>query len=210
MLHAFLIEHQKELIARTDAKAAKRPPPKTPHKEFMQHGVPLFITQLAAVLRAEAAQAVHVPGAVIRKSASQHGGELLRMGFTVDSVVHTYGDVCQAVTELAHTLKFTITTDEFHTLNRALDDAIAGAVTEYGRQREADIATGETARLGLAFEQRNLLSSALLAWEMLRNGTVGLAGNTAEVLTHSLEGLRGLNNRSHTGAQIPDPSKMDK
>jgi hypothetical protein len=47
----------------------------------------------------------------------------------------TNGDVCQAITELAVELNAPISTDDFRTLNRCLDDAIAGAVTEYGGER---------------------------------------------------------------------------
>ena len=43
------------------------------------------------------------------------------------------GDICQAVTELALEQHAPITTEEFHTLNRCLDTAIAEAVTEHGR-----------------------------------------------------------------------------
>jgi hypothetical protein len=35
-------------------------------------------------------------------SAAAHGGELLRPGFTVDAVVHGYGDLCQAIADLAY------------------------------------------------------------------------------------------------------------
>jgi hypothetical protein len=33
-------------------------------------------------------------------SAIQHGHDLLRQGFTVSQVVHDYGNVCHAITEL--------------------------------------------------------------------------------------------------------------
>jgi len=33
-------------------------------------------------------------------SAAAHGGQLLQLGFTVDAVVHDYGDLCQAITDL--------------------------------------------------------------------------------------------------------------
>jgi hypothetical protein len=48
-----------------------------------------------------------------------------------DQVVRDYGDVCQAVTKLAIETKVPISVDEFRTFNRSLDNAIAGAVTEY-------------------------------------------------------------------------------
>ena len=71
----------------------------------------------------------------IADSALQHGHDLLTQGFTVSQVVHDYGDVCQSITELAGEMNVPISTDDFRTLNRCLDDAIAGAVTGYGRER---------------------------------------------------------------------------
>ena len=56
-----------------------------------------------------------------------------RLGFTVSQVVHDYGDICQAITELAVEQNAPITTKEFHILNRCLDTAIADAVTEHAR-----------------------------------------------------------------------------
>jgi hypothetical protein len=44
---------------------------------------------------------------------------LLEHGFTVEQVVHDYGDLCQAITELAFELEAPIETDEFRTLNVA-------------------------------------------------------------------------------------------
>ena len=190
------------------AKVAERPPPTKPTQETLLYGVPLFLTQLAALLKAESTTSTPGPVAAIGISASQHGNELLRMGFSVGQVVHTYGDVCQAVTELAHDVNFTITTDEFHSLNRALDNAIAEAVTEYGRERDSDISSGKNKRVDLASEQRRLLYSALIAWEMLKAGTVGINGSTGALLNSSLEGLRNLNNRSDLAEPIPEPSTI--
>jgi hypothetical protein len=72
----------------------------------------------------------------ITTSAAFHGRDLLIQGRSVSQVVHGYGDVCQSVTELAVERDATISAQDFRTLNRCLDDAIAGAVTEYGRERE--------------------------------------------------------------------------
>ena len=52
-------------------------------------------------------------------------------GFTVSQVVHDYGDVCQSITDLALQLNAPINVEDFRTLNRCLDDAIASAVTEH-------------------------------------------------------------------------------
>lgn len=44
-------------------------------------------------------------------------------------------DGCQSITELAGYKNAPISTDDSRTLNRCLDDAIAVAVTEFGREQ---------------------------------------------------------------------------
>jgi hypothetical protein len=73
------------------------------------------------------------PTSAIGCSAAQHGRELLAEGYNLSQVVHDYGDICQAITELALDRKAPITVKEFHTLNRCLDTAIAEAIAEYAR-----------------------------------------------------------------------------
>jgi len=123
------------------------------------------------------------------------------MGFTVAQVVNDYGDSCQAITELAIERNAPISTEEFQALNLCLDDAIAGAVSEYQRQREIQVVAEDAERatrdLGfLAHEIRNLLSTANLAYAALRNGSVGISGSTGTVLGRSLTRLGSLVDRS--------------
>ncbi|MGZ9005563.1 MAG: sensor histidine kinase, partial [Burkholderiales bacterium] len=137
----------------------------------------------------------------IGRAAAKHGNDLGRQGFTVDQVVHDYGDLCQAVTELAVGTNAPITAAEFRTLNRCLDNAIADAVTEFSRQHDSDLlgdaAAATTERLGiLAHEMRNLLDSAMLALAVMKAGKVGLSGATGQVLDRSLIGLRDLIERT--------------
>jgi signal transduction histidine kinase len=130
-------------------------------------------------------------------SAALHGGELLQRGFTVAQVVHDYGDLCQAITELALEYGLPISTQDFHTLNRCLDNAIASAVTEYARRRDLDSSEAEFRRHGFfAHELRSHLQSALLAFQVVKSGQVGMAGSTLGVLERSLRGLRDLIDRS--------------
>src|SRR5258708_37158517 len=186
MVHAIWMENRQELINRTRAKVAGRSAPQATEEELV-HGIPLFLDQLAQTLKREATPAPFSPAAM-DKSATLHGHDLLKLGFTVGQVVHDYGDVCQTVTEFAIERQLPISTAEFHTLNRCLDDAIAGAVTEWGRQRELNISDEEAERLGaLAHEQRNLLSSALLALQVLQKGPGAICGRTGAVLPPSLE-----------------------
>jgi signal transduction histidine kinase len=215
MLHEFLAANDKELVKRCRAKVALRPAPQ-PSPTELEYGIPLFLGQLISTLRSEQTSKPHVDAklpANIGSTAGKHGDELLREGFTVDQVVHDYGDLCQAVTELANEKKAPITVDEFHTFNRCLDNAIADAVTEFGRMRDQSIseagAQTMNERLGyLAHEFRNLLNAATLAFEAVQRGNVGLNGATGAVLGRSLSGMRELVDRSLADVRLTDGLKV--
>jgi signal transduction histidine kinase len=169
----------------------------------LEHGVPLFLEQLAATLRREQETSARAGSPQMKESAALHGAELRRAGFTLSQVVHDYGDVCQAVTALALELEAPISTDEFRTLNRCLDDAIAQAVTAYTRQREASLSLEHTEQLAFfAHELRNALSNAILAFEVLRGGAVGITGSTGALLGRNLMRLRELVDRSLTEVRL--------
>jgi signal transduction histidine kinase len=196
MLYEFIQMHRDDIISRCRAKVATRSVP-PPTSAEIDHGVPLFLDQLVESLRTGAGSL----NTDISKSAVLHGRDLLNQGFTVSQVVHDYGDVCQSVTDLAMEMNAPISTQDFRTLNRCLDDAIAGAVTEFGRGRNQstlnDEAARGTERLGfLAHELRNLMNTAIIAFEVLKTGNVGVAGSTGKVLHRSLIGARDLIGRS--------------
>jgi signal transduction histidine kinase len=195
MLHEFIAVNRDEIIRRCRAKVATRSVP-PPTEAEIDHGVPVFLDQLRDALRFG-----QITSPEIGRSAVKHGHDLLLQGFTVSQVVHDYGDVCQAITELAVELNAPISADDFRTLNRCLDEAIAGAVTQYGRDQNQSILDGEVARgierAGfLAHELRNLLNTAIVAFEVLKTGNVGVGGSTGTVLHRSLMRSRALISRS--------------
>lgn len=195
MLHEFIDTYRDEIIGRCRAKVAARSMP-PPTEAEIDHGVPVFLDQLGEALRLGVTS-----NREISKSAIRHGHDLLLQGFTVSQVVHDYGDICQSITQLAVETKAPISTEEFRLLNRCLDDAIAGAVTEYGRERNQSTLDGEAARGSeragfLAHELRNLLNTALLAFDVLKSGNVGVAGSTGTVLHRSLTAASALISRS--------------
>lgn len=197
MLHDFLAANRDEIIAMARSKVAARWAPQATTLE-LQDGVPLFLEQLIEALRMSAAD--H-PAMVT--SAAKHGGDLLKMGFSVAQVVRDYGDLCQAVTELADFRGAAVTVDEFRRFNSFLDDAIAEAVTEYTRLREHSITDRESERLGsLAHELRNCLSAASLSFEILQSGKVAIGGNTGAVLGRSLRRMRELIARTLAAVRI--------
>jgi signal transduction histidine kinase len=197
MLHLFLTANAEEIVARSRAKVAARGTA-LPTEEELANGVALFLNQLIDRLRL-----VTLDTEAIEQSATLHGGELLAMGFTVSQVVRGYGDVCQVVTELATETGVAITASEFHTFNRCLDDAIANAVDEYERRRDAAVAREGAERLGVfAHELRNRVNVAMLAYTVLQDGTVGIGGSTSALLGQSLRELSHLVDRSVVGVRL--------
>jgi len=202
MLHDFIVAHRALIIERTRERMRERAVSRFADTK-LEHGVPLFLTQLADALSPPASHGtLHLVGATdarktITDSATLHGHDLLRNGFTVAQVVHGYGDVCQVVTEMATESKAAISTADFQVFNRCLDDAIAGAVTAYARQRERDVAYRGTERLGVfTHEVRSLLNTAVLSFDVIKKGTVGVGGSTAAIHSRSLSSLSALVERS--------------
>jgi hypothetical protein len=195
------------LIARCRNKVARRLSP-TEIPLALDHGVPLFLQQLVETLRLEqreppgaTAETESSPAATdIGRAATVHGAELLRLGYSVDQVVHDYGDVCQSVTELAGEHDERISTGEFRTLNRCLDNAIADAVTSFGRARQVlldDQAETLEQRLHyFALDHRRLVDIALQSYAVIKSGQVGATGSTGTLLFHTLEELRSLTDRT--------------
>jgi signal transduction histidine kinase len=218
MMHDFLSNNRIELIERCRAKVAARPA-RVATIQQLRTGVPLFLDQLIRTLRIEQTsqpmESRRISGPAsgapalseIGVTAARHGKELLSLGFTVDQVVHDYGDLCQAITDLAHERDAPFKIDEFRTLNRCLDNAIAEAVTEFSYQRDFAVADKQAVemneRLGfLAHELRNFLGTATLAFTAAKVGNLNLAGATGSVLERSLVGLRNLIDRTLAEVRI--------
>src|SRR2546423_11747515 len=93
--------------------------------------------------------------------------------------LHDYGDICQAITEIAIDRRTPITLEEFHALNRCLDTVITEAVTQHTRIERQAPTVQDTEHLGqAAHDLRNLLNTAILSFQTLKPGDVGLNGNT--------------------------------
>jgi len=195
MLNDFIATNREEIIERSRANVRRRAVPRATTEE-LTNGVPKFLDQLVNILTLTGAR--YAPDdSEMGMSASRHGNDLFQQGFTIAQVVHDYGEVCQAVTDLALDQGIPITTEDFQTLNRCVDFAIASAVTEYARQHDVDVSGAETRRQGFfAHELRNHVNTASLALQMVKSGKVGVTGSTIDVLERSLRGLRGVIDRS--------------
>lgn len=205
-MHAFLLTHRDELVERCKLKVAQRPY-RAATAAQLANGVPMVIDQLTRTLAAEENNqpevSIQISGpsggdsmalSEIGVSATAHGKELLNLGYSLDQVVHDYGDLCQAITDLAFERNEPFSVAEFRTLNRCLDNAIADSVTEFSFQRDAQVAQHQRAdekqRLGfLAHELRNALETATHAVRALELSNMPVTGAIGAVLKRSLSTL---------------------
>jgi signal transduction histidine kinase len=219
VLYEFLTTNRATLIDRCLSIGASRSGSAT-NEHPDAHGIPVFLDQLINTLRLED-QHEHKPqrrsgdaGALsdseLSDTARQHGRDLLEQGFTLEQVVRDYGDVCQAVTNLAFETAAPIAVDEFRTFNRCLDNAIAGAVTEFAKhsaKSREPIPDELSTRLGpLAHELRNYLHTAMLVVAAIKTGNVAISGATGGVLDRSLLGMRSL--IDHALAEVRVTARM--
>jgi len=226
MMYSFLQNHRDDLITRCKHKVAQRPGPAATDRQ-LANGVPLFLDQLTRTLYAEEtggdAEGLRISGASggdvfalseIGVSANVHGGELHSLGFSINQVVHAYGDLCQAITDLAFERDTPFSIDEFRTLNRCLDNAIADAVTAFSLQSDRAKASRQKSdtreRTGeLVHELRNALSTALLSFAALERGDLPLRGATGAVMKRALASLNSLINRALGDVQNESPGDRE-
>jgi signal transduction histidine kinase len=212
MLYDFLTTNRAVLIDRCRVMVATRSDPKITERE-LAYGIPIFLDQLIETLTleqtlppSESAAARGSSSSDLGETAALHGRDLFDEGFTIEQVVRDYGDVCQAVTNLAFETGASISVDEFRTFNRCLDNAIAGAVTAYAERAPAagdDNLHIFNSRLGpLAHELRNYLNTVTLVVAAIKSGNVSISGATSAVLDRSLTGMRNLIDRSLTEVRV--------
>lgn len=219
MMHDFLANNRSELIERCIAKVAKREARHATPQQ-LRNGIPKFLDQLIRTLKNEQtgnpSRGIEISGrsggdgdvlSEIGVTATAHGKELLMLGYTVDQVVHDYGDLCQAITDLAFERDAPFAVDEFRTLNRCLDNAIADAVTEFSFQRDISITDQQASdlnqRLGfLMHELRNSLNAAVLATSAMEAGSLPMSGATGAVLRRSHVSMERLISRSLAEVRI--------
>src|SRR5471030_3338465 len=208
MMYEFLINNRTDLAVRCREKVALRPG-RIASEAQLRNGVPMFLDQLIRTLAIERtstpmeSRSISGPaggGLALSEmgiSAAQHGRELLTLGFSVDQVVHDYGDLCKAITDLAYERDAPFQVDEFRTLNRCLDNAIADAVTEFSYQRDHAVADQQAHTANeqagfFAHELRNALGTATLAFAAAKAGGLSFSGATGSMLERSLTLLSDL------------------
>ena len=138
MMHSFLSNNRSELIGRCNDKRAHRTGPSA---EILRNATPIFVERLIEAMYTDEMGATGTSTEATEfgspgrwwpsgDATVASGGDPIRPDCTIEQVVHAYGDLCTAVTELAFERDAPFAVADFCRLDRCVDNAIADAVCE--------------------------------------------------------------------------------
>lgn len=168
-LHEVLQATREDVLQRWKARVrGTLAPENTPQFELLDH-IPDYLAEIESALRCEAEQASATALVVEQSStAAEHGGQRLRLGFSLDSVVREYGALRDAIISAARDTGAQVTFRELQVVSDCIVSGIAKAVSEYTRQRDAEQMRQANEHFAfIAHELRNPLSSAVSSYEVL-------------------------------------------
>jgi signal transduction histidine kinase len=188
-IHQVLAERRDEVMRRWKEQVqGTLAPMAMPSIELLDH-LPDFLDEIIAALREDAAAAATAPLSQDGTTAAGHGEQRLRLGFSLDSVVREYGVLRDAVIATALAAGEQISFREIQIVFDCMISGIAHAVSEYARQRDAELLRQANEHFAfIAHELRNPLSSATLAFDNLRTkGLLPTVGHEVGALERGLQ-----------------------
>jgi signal transduction histidine kinase len=186
-LHEVLAAHRSDIIQRwLEAVRGTLHPESMPRVELVDH-LPNFLEHVIARLARD-------PDTDSTEIAEEHGGQRLALGFSLDSVVREYGALRIAILAVAREHAAAVTARDHEVIFECVIDGIAIAVSEYSRQRDAEMQRQATEHFAfIAHELRNPLSSSLLALGSLEaRGQLDVSDRTVQVMARGLRTMQDL------------------
>jgi len=202
-LHEMLEARRDVILARwKDRVLGRLAPASLPPLELLDH-LPAFLDEVSATLRL-LAETGELPDIEDSATAAIHGENRLRLGFSLDAVVREYDALRDVIDAIASETGIAISHDEGRCLARSVTAGIATAVSEYARQRDAELSRQHNEHVGfIAHELRNPLSTASLALEMLfREGHLSMTLRPSHALVRALEHVHALVDRVLRDARV--------
>ena len=185
MLADFIADNREEIVTRYQSKSAIGPPSNA-LDAGRAYAALVFIEELLDSMR----DPKH--GTPMR----HEGDTVLEERLIVPRAIQCR-DICQSIADLAMEMNMPIDVADFANLDRCCDDAVAHAITECVSDRSQmaqDSVAAGSERLHGQHKVRQLVDAALLSFDVLRTGTVGLDGTTGRLLYRSLIEIRSLAN----------------
>lgn len=166
-------------------------PDSMPAIELVDH-LPMFLDEVIAALREDQGLAPSSLSTDVGQTAADHGEQRLRLGFSLDAVVREYGVLRDAIIATVRDAGAEVTFRELQVIFDATISGIAHAVSEYSRQRDAELYRQHNEHVAfLAHELRTPLSSARMAFTILqRAGHIPADARAGAVLDRGLQRMQ--------------------
>jgi signal transduction histidine kinase len=188
-IHEILAERRDEVMRRWKAQVqGTLAPLAMPSIELLDH-LPDFLDEVVTALRLAATLPDVAKLPQESRTAAGHGEQRLRLGFSLDSVVREYGVLRDAVIATVLEAGEQISFREMQVVFDCMITGIAHAVSEYARQRDAELLRQANEHFAfIAHELRNPMSSATLAFDNLKTkGLLPTAGHEVGALERGLQ-----------------------
>jgi hypothetical protein len=196
-LDEILAAQRAELLARWRARVTGSLAPETVPIPEINNSVPAFLDELVNALREARTGAPAAPALEHSETASEHGLQRFRAGFSIQAVVREYGVLRECMLELIKESNTPISITEFEVLSQALNTGITDAVSRFSQERDLQLQHQAGEHLAfLAHELRNPLVSARFALDLLRLKKKDGDLRELHVIQRSLSRLQELIDRS--------------
>jgi hypothetical protein len=188
VLHDVLAARRDEVMVRWQSLVQGPIVPEAMNPAELRDHLPGFLREVVAALREDAGVETTALPPERSATAAEHGEQRLRLGFSIEAVIREYGALRDAIVATARAAGVQITFRELQVLSNAIVSGIAHAVTEYTRQRDAELMRQANEHYAfVAHELRNPLSTATLAVQRLKNkGLLPAEDRTVQVLERAL------------------------
>lgn len=191
-VHEVLAERSGEVMLRWKTIVRGTLAPESmPVVELVDH-LPQFLDEVIGALREDDGLSASYQKPEASQSAVEHGEQRLRLGFSLDSVVREYGALRDALVATARDAGVEVSFRNLQTIFDAIIDGIAHAVSEYSRQRDAELFRQHNEHVAfMAHELRNPLGSARMAVSLLkRNGQMPAEARGVAALDRGLQRMQ--------------------
>jgi hypothetical protein len=190
-LHQFISKKRDAILAMCIGKIQTRSPDRTDDELAADFGA--VIDEILHALEREAGLPTSSPLPGKSPTAMRYGALQQSRGYAIEKLALDFGAISDSTGDLASRENLSFSAGEYRLFNVCLDTAISSALEQFSkcaRQQQDEVASQ---RVGfLAHEMRNALSSARMAFGVLRQGQVGAASKTGDILDRSLRRLESL------------------
>jgi signal transduction histidine kinase len=196
-LDEILSARRDELLTRWRKRVAGTFAPETVPAPEIINSLPRFLDELLIALRRARTGAPDSPVLEHSDTASEHGLQRFRSGFSIQAVVREYGLFRECIIDLLKEANACISLTEYEVMSHALSTGVADAVSRFSQERDNQLQQQAGEHLAfLAHELRNPIVSARFALELIRYKGGGGDERALQVIQRSLSRLQELIDRS--------------